>query len=715
MTHLAAIGLSLCALPFLALIGCGSDDGSRDPEPLLRGTLAYVVFECIVEPEVVSTRWELRVRKGVGEPVAVAKYDLTQAPNAPTAIGIELSPSCKFLGTTRFGPGQVAGGGPFQQVAVSPDGSRVAFTLTEQFFAGDPPPDRLPPEDEGIFVVDVDVSQFPRRIGPAPGVASFSVDPLTVSPFAGFNFSPDGRLLVYVDWGPGPDGEDALQIWTREVVTGQPTQVTELPTGPRVLTPNGDSDAPPTCCASFLDSETIQFASTVRLNEPPEPRLRAPFTIKPNGEELEMARRHPVASEAPQLGDSFFITGKRPSVGVLDLASGSVNEITCPLTRNIVSAFLVGSTRTEVFYFDGENVLQLTNLRLNFTRDAFLGTDGSRAFFAAAPSRVARPPEGWTIIDEGHRFAPSEWLVSGGKLRQLSNIFGGSEENTSPVKSGSFAVANTSMSTSNYRFAVTLEPTDDDALGVMVRYRDADNYYRFAMDRERRYRRLTKKVDGVVTILAEDDFAYELNEVYALSLTVADDRLRVVLNDELVFDVSDAELETGGIALYTWEHSGAIFDDVLVTDLGASGDNVLFSDDFEVDGGLVSTNPTGNCQLFSIDVGGSDLRQLTHFDDDGYSTSGCQASSTPGCGCGISGPYQDPRTEALVFYSSCDPFGRNLNGGEIFAIRKDGSDLRQLTETKGFDDGPVLDDDSFVVELPGPYAYSAKHPGGDIR
>lgn len=43
--------------------------------------------------------------------------------------------------------------------------------------------------------------------------------------------------------------------------------------------------------------------------------------------------------------------------------------------------------------------------------------------------------------------------------------------------------------------------SEADAIGVMARYRDPDNYYRFSMDRERRYRRPTKKAGGRVTVL----------------------------------------------------------------------------------------------------------------------------------------------------------------------------------------------------------------------
>jgi hypothetical protein len=46
------------------------------------------------------------------------------------------------------------------------------------------------------------------------------------------------------------------------------------------------------------------------------------------------------------------------------------------------------------------------------------------------------------------------------------------------------------------------------------------------------------------------------------------------------------------------------------------------------------------------------------------------------------------------------PFG---TADQIFAIRPDGSGLRQLTDAAGVTTNP---DGSFRVELPGPYAYS---------
>ena len=121
---------------------------------------------------------------------------------------------------------------------------------------------------------------------------------------------------------------------------------------------------------------------------------------------------------------------------------------------------------------------------------------------------------------------------------------------------------------------------------------------------------------------------------------------------------------------------------------------------FEASANPLGTNRSENCQLFSIDRLGSDLRQLTFFHETtGHTDSGCRFG---GSGCALGWVSQDPRSRTLVFYSSCDPFGTNPNGGQIFAMRPDGSGLHQLTDARGLvHEGP----DVYTGDLPGPWAY----------
>lgn len=120
---------------------------------------------------------------------------------------------------------------------------------------------------------------------------------------------------------------------------------------------------------------------------------------------------------------------------------------------------------------------------------------------------------------------------------------------------------------------------------------------------------------------------------------------------------------------------------------------------------LHDSNPSETCQVFSIDTLGTDLRQLTHFGGAEPSAIGCRIGVLGQPGCFISdGPYLDPRTGALIFNSSCDLQGHNANGNQIFAMRPDGSGVRQLTVLRGV---VAAEDGSVDVELPGPIAYPA--------
>jgi len=117
----------------------------------------------------------------------------------------------------------------------------------------------------------------------------------------------------------------------------------------------------------------------------------------------------------------------------------------------------------------------------------------------------------------------------------------------------------------------------------------------------------------------------------------------------------------------------------------------------------VGSNPTQNCQLFSIDTSGEHLRQVTHFRE-GNDSLGCAATTPPGCfvSGGFFSAREDVRTGTIVFDSSCDPFGTNPYGDQLFAIRSDGSRLSTLTHTKGFVEYP---DGSVTTELTGIWDY----------
>jgi len=73
---------------------------------------------------------------------------------------------------------------------------------------------------------------------------------------------------------------------------------------------------------------------------------------------------------------------------------------------------------------------------------------------------------------------------------------------------------------------------------------------------------------------------------------------------------------------------------------------------------------------------------------------------------------RDRDTGAIVFESSCDPFGTNPYGDQLFTMRPDGAGLRVLTDMRGF---AVEADGSVTVELVGPFDYAPRGPTPQFR
>jgi hypothetical protein len=121
----------------------------------------------------------------------------------------------------------------------------------------------------------------------------------------------------------------------------------------------------------------------------------------------------------------------------------------------------------------------------------------------------------------------------------------------------------------------------------------------------------------------------------------------------------------------------------------------------------LGTNPSNQCQWFSIDRLGSGLRQLTSFSTGSEPACGCAIfnCAAPGCSVGLNGRV-DQITGGLVFVSTCDPLGTNPHdGAQVFTMRPDGSGLRQLTATQGIIHEA---DQTITVELPGPFAVPSR-------
>lgn len=169
----------------------------------------------------------------------------------------------------------------------------------------------------------------------------------------------------------------------------------------------------------------------------------------------------------------------------------------------------------------------------------------------------------WAIVDDGTIQGPSDWLVYDGKLLQLSNIYGGYDVNDPLDLSmmGSY-IWRGDRTWTDYIISLKMASEDDDAIGLMFRYIDDQNYYRISISRELGTAWCLRFVDGEYTLLAQKPFVYEQGHWYDVSLSVIGSHFQLFLDDERILAASDELLPNGAFALYTWKNSAAGFSDI---------------------------------------------------------------------------------------------------------------------------------------------------------
>ena len=167
---------------------------------------------------------------------------------------------------------------------------------------------------------------------------------------------------------------------------------------------------------------------------------------------------------------------------------------------------------------------------------------------------------GWTLVEQGTIQGPMAWSAVTGVMVQSSNVYSSSEIS----KLGTYAYWQAGSGWTDYTATVTIKSDDDDGVGIMFRYQDGNNYYRFIWDRQRNSRALAKCESGQFTILDEDSVAYVSGRDYQVKISVQGSTLQVFIDGSQVLSADDSTISSGTIALYCWGNMGSYFDDILV-------------------------------------------------------------------------------------------------------------------------------------------------------
>ncbi len=172
--------------------------------------------------------------------------------------------------------------------------------------------------------------------------------------------------------------------------------------------------------------------------------------------------------------------------------------------------------------------------------------------------------KGWHILDEGRADGPSAWSVRSGRFHQSSNIYDNIAE--SNIRRLGTLAWHGSLAWEDYTISASFNNSDDDSVGLIARYQDANNYYRFSLDNQRGQVRLMARVDGEFVMLDEEDITdpYDIGSWTDISLTVDGSDIEGRIDDVLIVHATDVAHDKGAVGLYVWGCEGIDFDDVSV-------------------------------------------------------------------------------------------------------------------------------------------------------
>lgn len=153
---------------------------------------------------------------------------------------------------------------------------------------------------------------------------------------------------------------------------------------------------------------------------------------------------------------------------------------------------------------------------------------------------------------------PSNWQVSGGTLTENTNAY------TNTTFHEGTRYVNAAQVASDATVHVTVSSADNDAAGLVLRYRDPTHYYRLSFDEQRRFARIVKRSGNTWTVIAEDtDFDIDWSTSPKLSFYAWNNLLGALVDGKLELLALDPDYTytAGRAGIYTWGLTNASFDD----------------------------------------------------------------------------------------------------------------------------------------------------------
>jgi len=226
---------------------------------------------------------------------------------------------------------------------------------------------------------------------------------------------------------------------------------------------------------------------------------------------------------------------------------------------------------------DGDNLLALlADGQLNLAVHDDTAVDYARLTITTAGSGGENPGGGQTLLTEDfsgdlsgwtHAAGADNWSISGGELSYVGNVAGPNILVSNATGSGDW---------DDYTVKAKLRSGDDDPIGVVFYYQDANNYYVFDMTKTYDgglVRRVSKVVGDSRTVLASETFTYTENLDYEVEVSVTNGGSLSVSFGESggtlseIFNVSTpGDLTSGTVGFYNRYNKPSSYDDISVTE-----------------------------------------------------------------------------------------------------------------------------------------------------
>ncbi|ATN36560.1 hypothetical protein ACO34A_22485 (plasmid) [Rhizobium sp. ACO-34A] len=204
----------------------------------------------------------------------------------------------------------------------------------------------------------------------------------------------------------------------------------------------------------------------------------------------------------------------------------------------------------------------------------------------------------WTIVDEGEKNGVGEggkygdWKVVDGKLVQLSDVsskelkwtsadasddwqkgWSPLGDGTNVLRKGTYALISDegAKEWTNYAVETTVKTPDNGAVGILVHYQDAKNYYKIELDAQNGTSlfQLIEVKDGVEKYLTQIPARYTSNKEFQFRVEVKDGKIQTWIDGNQIFSyaIESHAVQKGTVGLFSWGNAGLSFDNVTVVSL----------------------------------------------------------------------------------------------------------------------------------------------------